>query len=193
MRQDKARETLDDLRDGNRRFCADRAEGPRRNAERRRAVAAEQSPKAAVLTCSDSRVVPEILFDQGLGDLFVVRTAGHVLDRGAVGSLEYALEHLQVPLFVILGHSRCGAVTSAVAGRPGPGSLDWVLNAIRPAVWATASAQGDAVENAAREHARRALSDIARMSALLHEAVEQRRLSMVSAYYDLASGSVEFL
>jgi hypothetical protein len=71
--------------------------------------------------------------------------------------------------------------------------LDWVLNAIRPAVWATASAQGDAVENAAREHARRALSDIVRMSALLHEAVEQRRLSMVSAYYDLVSGSVEFL
>jgi len=193
MRQDVASEALDDLKAGNLRFCADRAEGPGRDAERRRSVAAKQSPKAAVLTCSDSRVVPEILFDQGLGDLFVVRTAGHVLDWGAVGSLEYALEHLQVPLVLILGHSRCGAVTAAVAGRPGPGSVEWVLNAIRPSVWATASAPGDAVENAAREHARRTSTDIARMSALLHEAVERRRLRVVSAYYDLASGSVEFL
>lgn len=193
MRQDAASEALDDLKAGNLRFCADRAEGPRRDAERRRSVAAEQSPKAAVLTCSDSRVVPELLFDQGLGDLFVVRTAGHVLDRGAVGSLEYALEHLQIPLVLILGHSRCGAVTSAVAGRPGPGGIDWVMNAIRPSVWATVSAQGDAVENAAREHARRTSSDLVRMSALLHEAVERRHVSVVSAYYDLASGSVEFV
>jgi carbonic anhydrase len=193
MRQDAVSEALADLKVGNLRFCADRAEGPRRDAERRRAVAAKQSPKAAVLTCSDSRVVPELLFDQGLGDLFVVRTAGHVLDRGAVGSLEYALEHLQIPLVLILAHSRCGAVTAAVAGRPGPGSVDWVVNAIRPAVWATASAPGDAVENAAREHARRTSSDMVRMSALLHEAVERRRLSIVSAYYELVSGSVEFL
>jgi carbonic anhydrase len=193
MRQDAVSEALADLKVGNLRFCADRAEGPRRDAERRRAVAAKQSPKAAVLTCSDSRVVPELLFDQGLGDLFVVRTAGHVLDRGAVGSLEYALEHLQIPLVLILAHSRCGAVAAAVAGRPGPGSVDWVVNAIRPAVWATASAPGDAVENAAREHARRTSSDMVRMSALLHEAVERRRLSIVSAYYELVSGSVEFL
>jgi carbonic anhydrase len=193
MRQDAVSEALADLKAGNLRFFADRAEGPRRDAERRRAVAAKPSPKAAVLTCSDSRVVPELLFDQGLGDLFVVRTAGHVLDRGAVGSLEYALDHLQVPLVLILGHSRCGAVTAAVAGRPGPGSVDWVVNAIRPAVWATASAPGDAVENAAREHARRTSSDLVRMSALLHEAVERRHLSIVSAYYELMSGSVEFL
>jgi carbonic anhydrase len=193
MRQDAASEALADLKAGNLRFCADRTEGPRRDAGRRRSVAVEQSPKAAVLTCSDSRVVPELLFDQGLGDLFVVRTAGHVLDRGAVGSLEYALVHLQIPLLLILGHSRCGAVTSAVGGRSGPGSMDWVVNAIRPSVLGTASSQGDAVENAAREHTRRTPSDIARRSALLHEAVDQRRLSVVSAYYDLASGSVEFL
>ncbi len=193
MRQISVSDILEDLRAGNLRFRSDRAECPRRDVGRRRAVAEEQSPKAAILTCSDSRVPPEILFDQGLGDLFVVRTAGHVLDRGAVGSLEYAVEHLHVPVVVILGHSHCGAVTSAVGGHTGSANLDWVMNAIRPAVWATVSRQGDAVEHAAREHVRRTVSDLARMSALIHEAIERRALLVEQAYYDLASGSVEFL
>lgn len=191
MRQWTAADVIADLELGNRRFRDGRAEGPRRNAEHRRATAAEQSPKAAILGCSDSRVPPELLFDQGLGDLFVVRTAGHVVDRGGLGSLEYAVEHLHVPVVVVLGHSGCGAVTAAVAGHGGPGHVDWILSAIRPAVRASAMVGGDAVDHAAREHARRTAAGLVDQSALLHEAVERRRLTILVAFYDLSSGVVD--
>jgi carbonic anhydrase len=123
MSQDAANDVIAELRIGNQRFRDGRAQGPRRGAEHRRAAAAGQAPKAAVLTCSDSRVSPELLFDQGIGDLFVVRTAGHVIDRGALGSLEYAVEHLHVLVVLVLGHSGCGAVTAAVAGQHGAGGM----------------------------------------------------------------------
>ncbi len=181
---------LADLLEGNRRFRESAARGPRRDAARRRAVAERQAPRAAILTCSDSRVPPEILFDQGLGDLFVVRTAGHVADRAALGSLEYAVEHLGVQLIVVLGHSGCGAVTAAVGGRAGPGHVDWIVGKIRPAAWATAMVAGDAVDNAAREHVRRVAADLVQQSAVLREAAERRRLAVACAFYDLASGEV---
>jgi carbonic anhydrase len=184
---------LADLRAGNDRFRHGAAESPRRSAERRHAVAGGQSPKAAVLTCSDSRVPPEVLFDQGLGDLFVVRTAGHVVDRAALGSLEYAVEHLHVLVLLILGHSGCGAVSAAVAGEGGPANIEWIVNAIRPAAWATTIVGGDAVDNAAREHVRRTAADIVRQSASLREAVERRRLAIVTAFYDLSSGVADLL
>ena len=192
MSQNVVNDAIAELRIGDQRFRDGRAQGPRRGAEHRRAAAAGQAPKAAVLTCSDSRVSPELLFDQGIGDLFVVRTAGHVVDRGALGSLEYAVEHLHVPVVLVLGHSGCGAVTAAVAGQHGAGGIDWILSAIRPAVWASGMVGGDVVDNAAREHVRRTADVIVSQSALLHEAVDRRRVSVVGAYYDLTSGVVEF-
>ncbi len=192
MSRDAANDVIAELRIGNQRFRDGHAQGPRRGVEHRRAAAAGQSPKAAILTCSDSRVSPELLFDQGIGDLFVVRTAGHVVDRGALGSLEYAVEHLHVPVVLVLGHSGCGAVTAAAAGQHGPGGIDWIVSAIRPAVWATGMVGGDAVDNAAREHVRRTADAIAGQSALLREAVDRRRVSVVGAFYDLTSGVVEF-
>ncbi len=191
MRQWTAAEALADLELGNQRFRDGRAESPRRDPAHRRATAEGQSPKAAVLTCSDSRVPPELLFDQGLGDLFVARTAGHVVDRSVLGSLEYAVEHLHVPVVVVLGHSACGAVTAAVAGRGGPGHVDWILSAIRPAARASAMIGGDAVDTAAREHVRRTAAGLVDASALLREAVERRRLAIVGAFYDLSSGAVD--
>jgi carbonic anhydrase len=191
MRQWTGSDVIADLQHGNLRFRDGRAESPRRDSAHRRASAAGQSPKAAVLTCSDSRVPPELIFDQGLGDLFVVRTAGHVVDRGALGSLEYAVEHLHVPVIVVLGHSGCGAVTAAVAGRGGPGHVDWIVSAIRPAARATAMTGGDAVDNAAREHVRRTVVGLLGQSALLSDAVERRRLAVLGAFYDLSSGTVD--
>lgn len=99
------------LVEGNRRYQAQRLTHPHQNAARRAALAAGQHPFAAVLSCADSRVPPEIVFDQGLGDLFVVRVAGNITDDVVLGSLEYAVEHLHVPLVVVLGHYKCGAVT----------------------------------------------------------------------------------
>lgn len=183
-------EGLEELLEGNRRFREGGALAPRRDPERRRAVATKQAPWAAVLTCSDSRVSPELLFDQGLGDLFVVRTAGHVLDRGALGSLEYAVEHLGVSLVVVLGHSSCGAVTAAVGGARGPGAVGWVLAAIRPAIQAEAAENADAVDTAAREHAR--LTAEALEAALSHAAAAGE-VRVVPSFYDLVTGKVELL
>jgi carbonic anhydrase len=110
-----------------------------------------------------------------------------------VGSLEYAVEHLHVPLLLILGHTRCGAVTSAVAGGASSANVRWVMKALRPAVRAAASCPGDAVENATREHLRCTASGLGRGSALLRDAIERRGLRVEKALYDLVSGSVEFL
>ncbi len=193
MNRDAAADALDMLREGNRRFRDGGSQNPRRDPGHRRAVAEGQSPQAAVLACSDSRVPPEVVFDQGLGDLFIVRTAGHVVDRAALGSLEYAVDHLHVPLLIVLGHSGCGAVTAAVAGQGGPGNVDWIVGTIRPAALATGTVGGDAVENAAREHVRRTQVEVVRQSACLREAVERQRLTVVGAFYDLSSGLVDML
>lgn len=192
MRPARALEVLSDLGAGNERFRAGRAEGPRRGVAERRACAAAQAPKAAVLSCSDSRVPPEIVFDQGLGDLFVVRAAGHVVDRSVLGSLEYAVEHLGVSVVVVLGHSACGAVTAAVAGKSGLGQVEWLVSRIRPAASASAMIGGDAVDNAAREHVRRTVASLESDSQILRDGVERRGLVIAAAFYDLESGRVTF-
>lgn len=131
-----AAEALEVLRAGNRRFVDG---APRRgdaSPERRAQLTAGQTPHSAVLCCSDSRVPPKIIFDQGLGGLFVVRTAGNVLDAVALGSLEYAVDHLHVPVAIVLGHDGCGAVTAACSHTPGgaSGALESVLCTLDPAV-----------------------------------------------------------
>lgn len=185
-------EVLDGLRAGNERFCGGRPLGPRRDPARRRACASGQAPHAAVLSCSDSRAVPELVFDQGLGDLFVVRTAGHVADRAAIGSLEYAVGHLRVPVVVVLGHSRCGAVTAAVERAAGPANEAWVVQEIRPAAVAMTMVSGDPVSNAAHEHVRRTVAGLTAASAFLRDAVARGALTIVGAFYDLETGRVEF-
>ncbi len=190
---DGADAALKELQDGNRRFAEGRACAPRRDLGRLRAVSGGQSPRAAVLTCSDSRVPPEILFDQGLGDLFVVRSAGHVVDRGILGSLEYAVEHLRPSILVVLGHSGCGAVTGAVAGGGSQGAVGWVVAEIQPAIHATRLCVGDPVDNAARAHAKRTAERLLCDSSVLREATERGDLRVITAYYDIGSGLVDLL
>lgn len=131
----KPDEALKRLVQGNARFVSDHLThaSPEQIAVARGAVSKSQAPFAVIVGCSDSRVGPEIVFDQGLGDLFVVRTAGEVVDSAALGSIEYAVEHLGSPLILVLGHQRCGAVAAAVAGAKAPGHIAAVLNAIEPA------------------------------------------------------------
>lgn len=102
--------------------------------QRRSELIAGQNPFAIIVGCSDSRIPPEVIFDQGLGDIFVIRTAGQVMDNVSIGSIEYAVEHLGVPLVVVLGHDGCGAVTAATEGGEVPGHLDSLVNFILPAV-----------------------------------------------------------
>src|SRR5687767_4377548 len=138
---DAPADALARLKSGNARFVANASEALPITAPRRAALAQGQSPFAAVLSCADSRVPPEVVFHASLGDLFVVRAAGHVSDRSVLASLEYAAEHLRVPLVVVMGHESCGAVKAAVetpaSTSLGP-NLDYMLKAIRPAAAATA-------------------------------------------------------
>jgi len=164
---------------------------------RREAVAPAQTPFAIVLGCSDSRVPPEILFDQGLGDLFTIRVAGNIADDLTLGSMEYAVEHFATPLIVVLGHERCGAVSAAVAavasGTMPPPHIASLVEALRPAVEASRGMPGDAVENAIATHVRMTVAALTRSSPILADAAAHSRLAVAGAEYHLASGRVSYL
>jgi len=185
-------QALRELVAGNQRYFVAKVAHPRQTLERRREVAHGQHPFAAILGCSDSRVPPEILFDQGLGDLFVVRVAGNVVDDVVLGSLEYAVDHLAVPLVVVLGHGKCGAVTAAVSGGGAHGHVGSVLAALRPAVERTAGRTGDAVQNAVRANVDLGLEHLRTASTLLAGRERAGTLKLAGALYDVDAGTVTF-
>jgi carbonic anhydrase len=184
------------LEAGNARYVAGK---PLRidHSRRRETVAPAQMPFAIVLGCSDSRVPPEILFDQGLGDVFTVRVAGNIADDLAIGSMEYAVEHFATPLIVVLGHERCGAVAATVdavaAGATAPPHIASLVAAIRPAVEASKGMGGNPVENAIAQHIRRTVAALRESQPVLADAVGHDRLTIVGAEYHLASGRVSFM
>jgi carbonic anhydrase len=185
------------LVEGNERFRDGAVAFPHHSPARRLEVAAGQAPFAAVLGCADSRVPPELVFDRGLGDLFVVRTAGHVVDDIALGSLEYAVDHLGVALLVVLGHSGCGAVAAAVdavvKGACPEGKVARVLDVIRPTVHALPWRAGDLGDAPVHAHVRQTVDTVSRCEPALAAAVRHGRLAVVGAVYDLGSGQVAFL
>ena len=181
------------LLDGNARFARDETARPNLSAARRAELLDGQQPLAVVFGCSDSRVPPELIFDCGLGDLFIVRTAGHVLGRPSLGSIEYGALHCRTPLVVVLGHSRCGAVTAAARGSEADGELPSITDAIRPAVDSVRGLPGDLVDNAAKAHARQTAAELDRRSILLHDRVRAGGIRIVAAFYDLGSGRVDLL
>jgi carbonic anhydrase len=147
----------------------------------------EQHPFAVVLTCSDSRVSPELIFDQGIGDLFVIRTAGHVVDEAAMGSIQYAVEHLHVDTIVVLGHEKCGAVTAAVNESEEDGSIAYIVEAIQPAVEVAKKMRiGDEVINAIKINTVQVAQKLKRDPILV-------RAMIIPALYQLASGRVELI
>jgi carbonic anhydrase len=159
----------------------------------RHTLANKQKPFAVIVGCSDSRVGPEIVFDEGLGDIFVIRTAGEVVDAIALGSIEYAVEHLGSSLIVVLGHERCGAVSAAVAGGEAPGHIADVLKAIEPAVEQTKGKPGDPIDNAVRAQALNVATQLQQAEPILAEQFHSGKLKIVAARYDLDSGQVELL
>src|SRR5713101_2566934 len=163
-------------------------------AERRAELTKSQHPFAIIVSCSDSRVPPEIVFDQGLGDLFVVRVAGNVIDDHSLGSIEYAVDHLAVRLVVVLGHQRCGAVKAAketiAAKGKAPAHIQSLVTAIQPAVEATA--KGD-LETTVRENVKNVVQALRSSAPVLKAEVDSGELKVVGAYYSLDTGSVAFL
>jgi len=181
-----------ELMDGNKRFVAGK---PRTHdvVALRRKLASKQSPNVIILSCSDSRVSPELAFDQSLGDPFVVRTAGNVADPVALGSIEYAVEHIHSPLLVVMGHQKCGAVIAACSGEKMPSSnLDAIMNKISPAVTQakTYAKAGDLVESAIKENVHQSAKDVLANSEIIREAVKSGALSVVEAEYQLDTGEV---
>ena len=181
------------LMEGNARFVSGRRMHPNQSNGRRVKIAGGQHPFAAVLACADSRVAPELTLDQGLGDLFVVRAAGNVASDAAIGSFEYAVEHLGPQLILVLGHTSCGAVKAAAAGEDLPGKLPSIVDPIKPAVAAVAGRSGDLLENATRENVVRQVAALRAAAPILSRAVEQGRLEIVGGLYDLKSGKIELL
>ena len=143
---------LTELKAGNSHHVSKKYQRPHQTAARQHALASGQSPHCAILTCADSRVPPEIIFDKGLGDIFDVRVAGNVAGDDETASLEYAAEHLHVPLVVVMGHSDCGAVSAALEGGTLPGKLPNLMAALRPAVDQSAHEPGDRLDNAVRDN-----------------------------------------
>jgi carbonic anhydrase len=186
------------LQDGNRRFVTGRAKGPGRYNARRAELAEGQAPFAIVLGCSDSRVPPELVFDQGLGDLFLVRVAGNTAaDALVIGSIEYSATILGSVLLMVLGHDDCGAVKAAVdvatKGKTLPGDLSSVAQPILPAVEAVRSEPADAIVDAAiQENVRRAVAGLGAVP-LLAALVAQNKLMIVGAEYRLKTGRVDLI
>lgn len=189
---------LNKLLEGNERYQAERISGPNRSAKRRAEVFKGQHPFAVIVGCSDSRVPPEILFDQGIGDLFVVRTAGNVVDSVALGSIEYAVEHLGTNLVVVLGHEKCGAVAATVGGGDAPPNIKTIVDMIRPAVdKAKAKSAGggghghecDLVCSSVKGNVK-LIAEKVRTDPTLKEMVEDGMLKVVGGYYELQSGAV---
>lgn len=180
-------QALQRLLDGNRRFAAGTPRGPHRSLQRVRALAADQEPFAAILSCADSRVPVELLFDQGFGDLFVVRNAGNVTAPQEFASLEYGVAVLGVKVLLVLGHSSCGAVKAAMAGKPVPGQISVLYQHIRPAV---DSGGGDLAKTIA-DNVRFQARTLAQASPVIAGAAAQGKLRVAGGVYDLASGVVK--
>lgn len=177
---------------GNSRFVAGKPEA-RDLVPLRQKLAAGQSPKAIILSCSDSRVGPELIFDQSLGDVFVVRTAGNVADPVALGSIEYAVDHLHSPLLVVLGHQKCGAVNAACSGEKMPSkNLDAIVEKINPAVTQakTYAKSDDLLESAIKENVHQSAKDVLANSDIIRDAVKSGKVRMIEAEYELDSGKV---
>ena len=190
-------QALHQLLEGHQRYLRGQPLHQHQEAAWRATLANSQHPFALILGCADSRVPPEIIFDQGLGDLFVVRTAGHVLDAAVLGTIEYGLEKLNIALVMVLGHERCGAVQAAVkamdAGTVVPGHLGNLVSAITPAVEQAKKQPGDLLDNAVRAHVGLIMRQLETQVPVLAARVKTDQAKTVGARHDLDTGEIELL
>lgn len=199
------------MKAGNARYAEGKPARPHQDALRRAEVATSQDPFAVVVGCSDSRVPVEVIFDVGVGDLFVVRTAGNLVEDVCIASVEYAIAVLDVRLAVVMGHRRCGAVSSAVEAtleeekgtlhkldtevdplRP-RNYVDGLVTKIRPAVYRVLHAPGDLIDNAVKSNAELMVRRLQKRSVIIHDAVRSGQVQIVGAVYDLDTGLVNYV
>ena len=189
-------EALERLLAGNQRYATNRSLPLNESQQRRTEVAQGQQPFATIFSCVDSRVPPELVFDRGLGDLFVIRTAGHVIDEAVLGSLEFGVAELKIPLLMVMGHEKCGAVKATLeaveAQTAAPASINYLVTGITPAIELAGEEAGDQLTNCVNANVSLTVKRL-RESPILAEAVAQGQLLIVGARYDLDSGAVEML
>jgi carbonic anhydrase len=189
-----ADEALQRLMDGNKRYAADKSTDLNESPSRRVELAQGQTPFATIFGCVDSRVPPELIFDRGLGDLFVIRTAGQVIDNAVLGSLEFGVAELKIPLLMVLGHEKCGAVKATVEAveknATAEAEINWLVDGIRPAVEAAKTQSGDLLDNAVKANVSLTVDRLEK-SSILSEALEKGNLKIIGARYDLDTGIVE--
>ena len=184
-------EVIQRLKAGNARFVADSLDGKLQNSSRRNDLVGGQAPYAIVLSCADSRVVPELAFDSGLGELFTVRVAGNVANSSSIGSIEYAVAHCGTKVIVVMGHESCGAVTAAVAGGDNGYNINHLLSHITPAI--AASEEGATITDIVKKNAEMTVEELKNRSAIIKNAVDSGDVEIVAAYYNLDGGKVDFL
>jgi len=199
-RPQNADEALQALMEGNKRFANSMKKGPGRSAERRREVAAGQNPFVVILACADSRVAPELIFDQGIGDLFVVRVAGNIVNPvnyGIQGSLEFGVLALGAPLIMVLGHSGCGAVAGAIdalqKGTQFPGSINNIVQTIEPAVVKAKGEKGDLLHNSIISNVQIGVDKLNNSDPVISDLIKKGKVKVVGANYDLKTGEVKLV
>jgi carbonic anhydrase len=183
------------LLEGNRRYVSNTSSADR-SERRRREVAKGQTPFAGILTCADSRVPPEIIFDQGLGDLFVVRNAGPILDKSVLGSLKFGVMELHIPVVLVLGHTRCGAIKAALEALEGHFNADeeiaYVMDALKPVIAKARPLEGDLWNNAALVNVKMIVEQLLH-SPLFSGIIKSRTMEILAGFYDLDTGIVEIV
>jgi len=184
-------EIIERLKSGNDNFVADKLDGKLQNSSRREEVTGGQAPHTIVLSCADSRVVPELAFDAGIGELFVIRVAGNVANTSSIASIEYAVAHLGSQVLMVMGHQSCGAVTAAAAGGDNGPNLNHLLAHIEPAV--KACPEGTEVNDIVKKNAEMVAHDLMAKSTIIKNAVDAGKVKIVATYYNLDSGKVDFL
>ena len=179
------------LKEGNQRFVGDTLQNNQQDGSRRGELTSGQAPYAIVLSCADSRVVPELAFDTGLGEIFVIRVAGNVANSSSIASIEYAVAHLGTEVIVVLGHESCGAVSAALGGGDNGYNLNHLLSHITPAI--SASGEGASVEAVVKKNAELNGQELRNRSSIIGDAVDSGKVQILPAYYSLSTGEVQFL
>jgi len=184
-------EVLTRLSDGNKRFVSDRLGGDLHISIKKESLIDKQEPYAIVLSCADSRVVPELIFETGLGELFVVGVAGNVASASSFASIEFAVSHLKTKVIVVMAHQNCGAVTAAINGVHNGPYMDELLSLIKPAI--IASPKLASVNDVAKKNAELTVEELKNKSKIIKNAIENDGVIIVSAYYNIDSGKVDFM
>jgi carbonic anhydrase len=180
------------LKDGNARFADEKPAPKDLGRKRREELAQGQRPFAVVLMCSDSRIAPELIFDQGLGELFVVRVGANIVDPAVIGSIEYAVAHLQAPLVAVIGHENCGGIHAALDGEQHPGAVGWLVKRIHVGTDLPADKR-QAIAAGVRNNALYQAETLTRRSTLLRDFASSKRVQVVAGVYSMTTGKVEWL